>query len=105
MQVLYVGALAGERLVEEFDPEADEVLFLHLASLKDAVQLQVRLPVDVDVLVLNIDTLGDEDAFVDVRQTTGKERAELDEVVNANTVLLWLSTASVALLGVFRWIV
>ena len=50
-------------------------------------------------------TLGDEDAFVDVRQTTGKERAELDEVVNANTVLLWLSTASVALLGVFRWIV
>ena len=50
-------------------------------------------------------TLGDEDAFVDVRQTTGKERAELDEVVNANTVLLWLSTASVALLGVFRWII
>ena len=50
-------------------------------------------------------TLGDEDAFVDVRQTTGKEGAELDEVVNANTVLLWLSTASVALLGVFRWIV
>lgn len=42
---------------------------LDLAGLKDTVELQVVLPIDLDVLILHVDTLGDEDAFVDMRQT------------------------------------
>ena len=40
-----------------------------------------------------------------MRQATGEEGAELDKVVNADTVFLRFSTARVALLGVLWRIV
>jgi len=50
------GALSGLRLVKEFEPEADQVGAIDLASLENAIQLQVGLPIDEHVLVFNVKT-------------------------------------------------
>jgi len=96
--VLIFAALARQRLVEEFYPEADQVRFLDLARFEDAVQLQVRLPIHLHVLVLHIDALGDEDSLVDVWQAAREERAELYEVVDSDAIFFVLARVRSALL-------
>ena len=67
--------------------------FMYLSSLKDAVQFEISLPINMHVRVFHVDTLGDEYAFVYVWQTTREKRAELDEVVDIDTFLFKFARA------------
>lgn len=70
---------------------------LDLTSLEDAVQVQVGLPVDLAVLVLDVNSLGNKNSLVDVWQTAREEGTELDEIFNANAFLFGLTSVSTLL--------
>ena len=88
-----------------------------MSSLEDAVQLEVSLPIDLDILIVHVDTysddkqlemlkidhaknltLGEQDTFVDVGQASRQERAELDEVVDCDALFLCFTSGSILLL-------
>lgn len=68
-----------------------------MSSLEDAMQLQVCLPVDLLVLVVYVDTLSDQDTFVNVRQAARQEGAELYEVVDGDAFFFCLAGTSILL--------
>lgn len=71
---------------------------LDLASLKDAVELEVVLPSNLDILAVDINALRNQDALIDLWQTTRQEGAVCFEVLNADAVLFGLSVRDIALL-------
>ena len=84
--ILVLFTTARQVLIEEFNPEFDLLGLGDLPLLEDAVQVEVALPVDDDVVVVHIEALCCEDALVDFRVTARQKYTVFDKVVNRYAV-------------------